>query len=99
MVQVILLSKSLKLLLPPPNYLLIITKKAVTLFGVTAKILLRINVPSWSLLKEVLMFLSSSSFLCLRRSDNSELLFQTGKVVERGSGVADFPSAELLRSD
>ena len=100
MVQVILLSKSLKLLLiPPPNYLLIITKKAVTLFGVTAKILFRINVPSWSLLKEVLMFLSSCSFLCLRRSDNSELLFQVGTVVERGSGVADFPSAELLCSD
>ena len=65
----------------------------------TAKILLRINVPSWLLVKETLIFLSSSSFLCLRRSDNSELLFQTGEVVERGSGVADFPSAELLRSD
>ena len=74
-------------------------KKTVTLFGVTAKILLRINVPSWSLLKEALIFLSSCSFLCLRRSDNSELLFQAGKVVERGSGVADFPSAELLCSD
>lgn len=74
-------------------------KKAVTLLGVTAKILLRINVPSWSLLKEVLMFLSSSSFLGLRRSDDSERLFQAGKVVERGSGVADFSSAELLRSD
>lgn len=74
-------------------------KKAVTLFGVTAKILFRINVPSWSLLKEVLMFLSSSSFLGLRRSDDSERLFQAGKVVEWGSGVADFPSAELLRSD
>ena len=74
-------------------------KKAVTLFGVTAKILLRINVPSWLLVKETLIFLSSSSFLCLRRSDNFELLFQAGKVVERGSGVADFTSAELLRSD
>ena len=74
-------------------------KKAVTLLGVTAKILLRINVPSWLLVKEALMFQSSCSFLCLRRSDNSELLFQAGKVVERGSGVADFPSAELLCSD
>lgn len=45
------------------------------------------------------MFQSSSSFLGLRRSDDSERLFQAGKVVERGSGVADFPSAELLRSD
>ncbi len=73
--------------------------KAVTLLGVTAKILLRINVPSWLLVKEALMFLSSCSFLGLRRSDDSELFFQAGKVVERGSGVADFSSAELLRSD
>ena len=77
----------------------VVTKKAVTLLGVTAKILLRINVPSWSLVEEALIFLSSSSFLCLRRSDDSELLFQAGKVVERGSGVADFTSAELLCSD
>ena len=74
-------------------------KKAVTLFGVTAKILLRIIVPSWVLVKEALMFQSSSSFLGLRRSGNFELLFQAGKVVERGSGVADFTSAELLCSD
>lgn len=75
------------------------TKKAVTLLGVTAKILFRINVPSWLLVKEALMFLSSCSFLSLGRSDNFELLFQAGKVVERGSGVADFTSAELLCSD
>lgn len=98
MVQAIFLFRSLKQVLIPqlPIYYY---KKAVTLFGVTAKILLRINVPSWSLVKEALIFQSSCSFLCLRRSDNSELLFQTGKVVERGSGVADFSSAELLRSD